>query len=419
MLADVIDIINQMDIDTFFFMFWYLIIFDAPRYLFSLIAIIFSLVLERKSQYPALNKPVSLMLVGHNEAQGLERSILSLVEQTHRQIQIVVVDDGSSDNTAYVANRLKQQGYIDVFLSTGIRGGKAAALNLGLEFCRHEIIVCADMDTSFDRDAIERLTSRFVDPSVGAVAGNLYPRNSFYNLITRLQALEYLMSISLGRRFTAMMGILTIVSGAFGASRKQALLAVGGWDVGPGDDGNVTYKLRRSGWRINFAHDAWAATNVPTTTTGYIKQRMRWNRSVIRYKFRKFRSAYHPGWYRFSFSDIVALSNILFFQVILTISFFSYLLWLFYQMGSAALYIVATISIVYLIEDAISFIAACLIYRSREPEKLGVYLLASTVFESYVARGIRFFAYIDELIFRRSFRDTFVPLKVKHVLERF
>jgi len=212
---------------------------------------------------------------------------------------------------------------------------------------------------------------------------------------------------------------LTIVSGAFGAFRKQALLAVGGWDVGPGDDGNVTNKLRRAGWRIAFAHEAWAATNVPATVAAYIKQRMRWNRSVIRYKLRKFRSAFHPGWRRFAFRDVVAIGNVLFFQVVLTISFFTYLVWLFFQMGEAALYVVAVITVVYLLEDAISFLLVCCVYREREPEKLGIYLIASTVFESYISRGVRLFAYVDELVFRRSFRDSFVPLKVKQVLERF
>ncbi|MBR9911549.1 MAG: glycosyltransferase family 2 protein [Gammaproteobacteria bacterium] len=420
MLADIVDIIQQLDFDSFFYMFWYFIIFDVPRYLLSLLAIMISLVVERKNKYPPLNLPVSFLLVGHNEADGLQRSVMSLAEQTHKgEVQIVVVDDGSADDTAAVAKRLRQQGLIDVFVSSGIRGGKAAALNLGLGFCQHEIVICADMDTSFDRDAVERLVSRFADPQTGAVAGNLYPRNGEYNLVTRLQAMEYLMSISMGRRFTSMMGILTIVSGAFGAFRKEALLAVGGWDVGPGDDGNVTNKLRRAGWRINFAHDAWAATKVPVTTAAYIKQRMRWNRSVIRYKLRKFRSAYNPGWDGFRGRDVIALSNVLFFQVVLTLSFFTYLFWLFYQMGESAFYVVGTITLVYLIEDMLTFALMCLIYRAREPERLGIYLLASTVFESYVARGVRFFAYLDELIFRRSFKDTFVPVKVKQVLERF
>ena len=126
MLADLIDIITQLDVDSFLHMFWFLVLFDLPRYLFSLVAIVVAFVVDRKKTFKPFHAPVSFLLVGHNESWGLKRSVLSLREQVGiSQLQIVVVDDGSSDNTADVARQLRREGLIDEFVSSGIRGGKA------------------------------------------------------------------------------------------------------------------------------------------------------------------------------------------------------------------------------------------------------------------------------------------------------
>jgi biofilm PGA synthesis N-glycosyltransferase PgaC len=419
MLNDIIDILSNMDWRTFLYFFWFLVLFDMPRYIFSLVAVVLSMVIERKNKYPRLDEPVSVILAGHNEADGLKRSVLSLLEQTQQDLEIIVVDDGSTDNTFEIGRELQREGLVTHVVTSNIRGGKAGALNLGLQYCSHEIIVSADMDTSFDRDAIENLVSYMNDPRTGAVAGNIGVRNSQDTMMTRMQDLEYLMSISVGRRFTSMMGILTIVSGAFGAFRHSALISVGGWDVGPGDDGNVTVKMRRSGWKVAFAPHALALTNVPVNIGGYIKQRMRWNRSVIRYKFRKFRSAFNPFSEQFHFKDAAALTNILFFQVVLSMSFFFYIAWLFYELGAEAFLFILLVTTVYLIEDMVTFLLAHLIYPERATFNKGVYLIAHTFFESYISRGIRMISYVDELIFRRSYKDNFLPRKVQNVLERF
>lgn len=419
MPQDLLDIIKTLDLKGFLYFFWYFVLFDLTRYTLSLITVVFGALMERRRTSGTYDGPVSIMLTGHNEGRGLRKSVLSLREQTHKNTQIIVIDDGSTDNMREQAQQLQQEGVIDRYVSSGVRGGKASALNLGLYYCAHEVIVSMDVDTSLDRDAIENIILPFSDDHVGAVAGNLAIRNRNDSVITALQSLEYFSSISIGRRFTSQLGILTIVSGAFGAFRKSALKTLGGWDVGPGDDGNITNKLRRGGWQINFAHKAWAMTDSPTTLLAYHRQRLRWNRSVIRYKLRKFRSVFNPFSAHFSGHDLAGIANILFFQVFLSMSYFGYLIWLVIELGEFSSVVIAVTIVIYFIEDVFTFLLVCLLYREKNPWSLAIYLPLYNLFDSYLVRLLRLYAYINEIVFRRSYQDTFTPTKVQNVLERF
>jgi cellulose synthase/poly-beta-1,6-N-acetylglucosamine synthase-like glycosyltransferase len=419
MPLDLVDIIRTLDLRGFLYFFWYFVIFDLSRYTISLLTIALGAWFERRRDPGRYDGPVSIMLTGHNEGKSLRKSVMSLREQSHQHTQIIVVDDGSTDDMREQAQQLKKEGIIDRYVSSGVRGGKASALNLGLYYCMHDVVVSMDVDTSLDRDAVEKIIRPFSDHHVGAVAGNLAIRNREDSLMTSLQALEYFSSISVGRRFTSQLGILTIVSGAFGAFRKSALKTVGGWDVGPGDDGNITNKLRRGGWQIQFAHEAWAMTDCPKTLLAYHRQRLRWNRSVIRYKLRKFRSVFNPFSAQFNGYDLAGIFNILFFQVFLAMSYFAYLIWLFTQLGEFAFVVIGVTIVIYFIEDLLTFIMVCCLYRDKNPWPLAIYLPLYNLFDSYVVRILRLYAYVNELIFRRSYQDTFTPTKVQNVLERF
>lgn len=304
-------------------------------------------------------------------------------------------------------------------MSSGIRGGKSSAVNLGLQYCSHDIVSVVDIDTSFDRDAFEQLIAHFADPKVGAVSGNLAVRNPDETIMTRFQTIEYLLSISLGRRFTSMMGILSIVSGAFGAFRRQAVEAVGGWEVGPGEDADITDKLRRAGWTIKFAPNAWSMTDVPIGFSAFARQRLRWNRSVIRFRLRKYRPVFNPFSAAFSFKNMLAASNILFYQVVLAVTFYVYVGWLFWAFEGKAVIILAMTSLLYFLQDLLSFALVCVLYKDQQPARYALYILGYGLFATFVQRAIRLYAYIDELIFRRSYSDSYVPAKVRDVTEIF
>lgn len=427
MIETAIIFIRQLSLEQAVSIFWYFFIFDLPRYtlaLFSLlltdiVSAITALFRSKATSVPAMPKdtPISVMLVGHNEGDKLERCVNSIHEQTLTDIEIVVVDDGSSDDMPAVGTRLYNEGRIQRFVATGLRGGKAGALNLGFRQCTRPLLISADIDTTFDRDAFFHIIQPLADPAVGAVSGDLAVRNPDDSILTGFQAMQYLVSISLGRQFLSTMDGLSIVSGAFGSFRRHAIEAVGGWDVGPGDDSNLTAKLRMAGWRIRFAQQAWAMTDAPATFKGFFNQRMRWNRSLIRNRLRKFKSVFHPFQRQFMWRNVLSSANVLFFQVLLAWSFFIYQGWLWALYGESAIFFILVINILYFIEDNLVYMYV--VSKFPSAWKLWPFSPFFFVFKGYLLRSIRAIAYLDELIFRRSYRDEFYPRKVREQVPQF
>lgn len=411
----------QLDLKSAFNLFWPLFLFDLPRFFLSTLAVGLTWALVPQKPAPSrINEPVSVLLVGHNEGDRLAESIHTLHRQTQNNLQIVVVDDGSTDNMRAVARELKRNGLIHDYISTDLRGGKAAALNLGFSLCRHEVVVSCDIDTSFDDDAIERIVARLLsDPDIGAVSGNIAARNARENLITRFQAIEYFDNISLGRQFLDYMGWLMIVSGAFGAFRRSAIQRVGGWDVGPGDDSNLTIKLRRAGWKVAFAEDAWCLTNVPNSDQGLIRQRIRWDRSLIRNRFRKFRTVFDPTSRQFRWRDIMASVNALFFNVLLPFSYAVYLPYVIIFFPSLVVPVFLFLWCVYTILSAFTMFTCVLVTPRRGMNWLWIYLPGYSLYASYFLRGIRIVACFTELAFRSSYNDSFYPTKVRRSVEQW
>lgn len=425
MVENAIHFLGQMEFLGFVTMFWHWFLFDLPRYVLDIVPVLTVATYTRfrrdklAASGPIYSGGVSIILAGHNEEHALRRCVLGLKEQTHKTIQIVVVSDGSTDGMAELARDLARQGLIDTALSSPLRGGKSSAVNLALPYCRHPVIVNMDIDTTLDRDAIAILIEAFGDAEVGAVAGNLGVRNAEASLVARFQAIEYLDSISIGRRFTSLANILQIVSGGYGAFRREAIDSIGGWEVGPGEDADITDKIRRAGWSVRFAHRSWALTDVPETLRAFIKQRLRWDRSVIRIRFRKFGLNLNPFSGNFSIRNALATINIMVFQVLLTLSFSVYIVWLFWVYSEFAPIIIAMVAIFYIIEDFLIFSVVCLLYPERRPARHGLYLIGSSLFRAYLIRFVRLAAILDELMVRRSYRDSYVPTKVLDQASRF
>ena len=250
--------LRSLDATSAILLFWYTIVLEIPRYTIGAVVVCGISLWKRPTSFPIwTDLTLSVILAGHNEEKPLRASIEALAEQTilatRGPIEVIVVDDGSTDRMFEVAKDLQREGKIDSVLRLEHRGGKSAAINLGLSACTGDIVVISDVDTTFDRSAFAELLGYFADPRVGAVSGSLGVRNASASLLTRHQAIEYAIGIALGRIVQDSLGILSIVSGAFGAFRRAALEQVGGQDVEVGEDADLTMKLRRAGWRIRFA----------------------------------------------------------------------------------------------------------------------------------------------------------------------
>ncbi|MEU8103877.1 bifunctional polysaccharide deacetylase/glycosyltransferase family 2 protein [Nonomuraea muscovyensis] len=218
--------------------------------------------------------PVTVIVPAYNEEAGIQATVLSLVETTYQgDLEILVVDDGSTDRTAELAAEL---GHPRVRVIRRPNGGKPAALNTGLMQARHELVVMVDGDTVFEPATIGNLVRQLADPAVGAVSGNTKVGNR-RGMIGRWQHIEYVIGFNLDRRAFELLDCMATVPGAIGAFRRSALLALGGVSTDTlAEDTDLTMALCRAGWRVVYEEKALAWTEAPTSLGQLWKQRYRW-----------------------------------------------------------------------------------------------------------------------------------------------
>jgi cellulose synthase/poly-beta-1,6-N-acetylglucosamine synthase-like glycosyltransferase/peptidoglycan/xylan/chitin deacetylase (PgdA/CDA1 family) len=218
---------------------------------------------------------ISVLIPAFNEARVIESSVHRVLASRDAHIEVIVIDDGSKDGTGDIVERVFA-GEPRVQLLRLPNGGKAHALNRGLELARGEIIVALDADTQFEPETIARLARWFARPGIGAVAGNAKVGNRV-NIVTRWQAIEYVTAQNLERRALARLDAIMVVPGAVGAWRRAALSDVGGFPVDTlAEDQDLTIAIQRAGWKVANDVDAVAWTESPQSLRGLAKQRFRW-----------------------------------------------------------------------------------------------------------------------------------------------
>jgi cellulose synthase/poly-beta-1,6-N-acetylglucosamine synthase-like glycosyltransferase/peptidoglycan/xylan/chitin deacetylase (PgdA/CDA1 family) len=217
--------------------------------------------------------PVSVIVPAYNEAANIEATIRSLLASDYPWVELVVVDDGSTDDTANIVERLNLPG---VRLIRRPNGGKPAALNTGIRAARGELLVLVDGDTVFESDAIGHLVQPFADPEVGAVSGNTKVANRG-GLLGRWQHLEYVIGFNLDRRLFDVGECMPTVPGAIGAFRREVLRDMGGVPTTTlAEDTDLTMACLRAGWRVVYEESAIAWTEAPATLRQLWRQRYRW-----------------------------------------------------------------------------------------------------------------------------------------------
>jgi cellulose synthase/poly-beta-1,6-N-acetylglucosamine synthase-like glycosyltransferase/peptidoglycan/xylan/chitin deacetylase (PgdA/CDA1 family) len=257
---------------------------------------------------------VSVLIPAFNEEKVITGTVERILASTYRNLEVLVVDDGSRDHTAIIArSHFRDDARVSVLSIAN--GGKASALNVGLGKARGAVVVALDADTQFNPDTISRLVRWFGDPSVGAVAGNAKVGNRL-NMITRWQALEYIVAQNLERRALSALDTLTVVPGAVGAWRRAALAQLGGFPLDTlAEDQDLTIAIQAAGYRALFDAGAIAWTEAPATVRGLAKQRFRWAYGTLQclWKYRRITfNAQFPG------LGLIALPQVWLFQILLT-----------------------------------------------------------------------------------------------------
>ena len=306
-------------------MLWLTLLVEIPRYFLGLQATAAALLLrDLWHRAPLRQAPmsVSLLLVGHNEEAAIEKCVRSLRRQTFTAFEIVCVDDGSSDQTYAIMSRLQREGLVQSVARLQLRGGKASGINLAARLAKGDVFVVVDCDCSFEPDAIEELIRPLVvNTAIAAVSGNILVRNWRATVTASLQAIEYLVSISLGKAYSNLIDQVCCVSGAFGAFRRGAWEHVHGMDAGGGEDLDFTIRLRLAGYKVVFARHAICYTDVPETPFALLRQRNRWERDAFWIRFRKYQRITNPFRAGFSWKDAVHQWDFVLFNMVPTILF--------------------------------------------------------------------------------------------------
>ncbi|MGQ4368845.1 MULTISPECIES: bifunctional polysaccharide deacetylase/glycosyltransferase family 2 protein [Streptomyces] len=246
---------------------------------------------RRFSWGPPVTGPVSVIVPAYNEKECIEATLRSLARSTH-PVEIIVVDDGSTDGTADIAESLGLPG---VRVVRQANAGKPAALNNGVRHARYDIVVMMDGDTVFEPDTVRHLVQPFADPSVGAVAGNAKVGNR-RTLIGAWQHIEYVMGFNLDRRMYDLLRCMPTIPGAIGAFRREAVLQAGGMsDDTLAEDTDITIALHRAGWRVVYEEHARAWTEAPGSLGQLWSQRYRWSYGTMQALWKHRRSLTDKG----------------------------------------------------------------------------------------------------------------------------
>jgi cellulose synthase/poly-beta-1,6-N-acetylglucosamine synthase-like glycosyltransferase len=363
----------------------FVLFLELPVYLFILLGVVrYALRRDFEVREDRTYSPkVSCLITCYSEGLEVQRTIVSLAEQRYAgHIEIIALIDGAAYNTITHEAALAMEPYVRKLVNRSLRvvpkwqrGGRVSSLNLGLHLANGSVIMAVDGDTSFDNDMVLNATRHFENPNVVAVAGCLRVRNWFVNLLTRLQAIEYLLSIQASKVGLSEFNVVNNVSGAFGIFRRSFIEKIGGWDTGTAEDLDMTLRIknyfgRHPHLRIVFEPRAMGHTDAPATWIDFFRQRQRWDGDLYYLYIRKHMLSFSPsilGWRNL----ILQVWTGLFFQVIMPfiILFYSLALFLFHPPGLVA-GIWLLVYFFYLLISIVFFVAHILFVSENRAEDL-------------------------------------------------
>jgi cellulose synthase/poly-beta-1,6-N-acetylglucosamine synthase-like glycosyltransferase len=357
---------------------------------------------------------VCVVLPVYNGVREIEAALRS-VWGTYPKLEIIVIDDGSTDGTYDEAQRFARSHEGMRVLRMPERSGKSPALNLGLRYNQAEVVVCMDADSGLGPAAIWEIVQPLADARVGVVSATVLARNPFDNLLTWFQAYEFLHSVFVGRIWSARLGILGIASGAFAAFRHEALDEGFGWDEGSSADLDLTLRIRKSGWKVAFAPYAECYTDMLPTWRALVRQRLRWDRSIaVRNHGRKHVDMANPFSRNFRLSDFFVLADSWLFSVICAYGILAWAVWFCFFPPANWWLVLLTFYFCYLVFEFVQILVA--LYYSNTPARDALICAVFPLVLIYqtVLLVVRLVATTEELFLRKSYAESFTPERVRN-----
>lgn len=265
----------------------YLIFAAVTTYIMLVFLLLFQKNRKVMNVIPELTKlpSVSIIVPAYNEQNNITSTLesLSALSYPKDKLEIIVVDDGSTDNTYKLAKKFKNT---KVFYKKN--GGKASALNFGLNKAKGEIVACVDSDSHPLSDALLKSIPFFNDKSVAAVTTSIFATKP-KNLLEKLQWLEYSM-IVWSRKLLEFLDAVYVTPGPLSLYRKKVLKNVGGFDTkNMTEDIEIAWRLLSKGYKIKMSTEAKTYTKIPNKIKSWWRQRVRWNiggmQTMMKYKY--------------------------------------------------------------------------------------------------------------------------------------
>lgn len=413
---------NWLDAAMKFFPF--VLLLELPMYLLVIVGIVrYGLRQWRPHRQREGYPSVSCVITCYSEGEDVVATIRSLAYQVYPgPIEIIAVIDGAIQNevTLRAAQRCAAEVAVLaqrrlIVLPKWQRGGRVSSLNAGLAMASGAVVMALDGDTSFDNDMVGRATRHFDDPNVVGVAGCLRVRNAHQGPATRLQALEYMLSIGAGKTGLSEFNLVNNISGAFGVFRASFIRHIGGWDAGTAEDLDMTLRLkqyfgRHPDLRIAFEAHAVGHTDAPANFSQFFKQRLRWDGDLFYLFVRKFRYNLRPrllGWRNFFY---LAINGVLQ-QVIMPFVLVAYSLGLLMVLSPGAILgILAFVYTGYMSALSLYFALYVLIVSERPLQDLR-YVTWLPLFPlfAFCARVHSAWAILQEMVFKSHLDSAMAP----------
>jgi cellulose synthase/poly-beta-1,6-N-acetylglucosamine synthase-like glycosyltransferase len=389
---------------------------EIPRYSFAIVAVGIQSLRHRPPHAHQRHRITAIVPI-LNGGREATLAIESLLTQHWPVDEIIMVDDGSDQVHARHLDAFAQQHPQVRLIRHRRRAGKSAATNHAAQLATGELLLTLDHDTCLEHHASMRLAQAFNNPSVAAACGNLLVTNRRRNPLTSLQSLEYLLSIGIGKRFLNYINAISCCSGAFSMYRADAFREIGGLNVGPGEDLEITLRLRQAGYQIAFVDDAYGETAVPQIVSGLFKQRLRWDGDAL-----MIRMLMYGEWSFFKHREPVANTlqrlDYIFLELLPTVIFPFYLVFLWMSYGLAMMDILVALYVVLFWLYAMNIVLGIVISK-RSISWLDVLVLpVMPLYQGIIMRLVRFVAISDEVLLARSRHDPYVPEHVRAALYR-
>lgn len=389
-------------------------IFDVPRNALAFILMAFQRLMLSHENTPLSKTAYSVVIPVLNESGGIVKAVRMLKMQTVLPAQIIVVNDGSSDESLTLIRHLKRRGEIDIVIDNPQRLGVSGACNKALLHVSEPHVLFLDCDTFLATDACEQLLLK-LERGGDAVSGNIALSNAETSVWTGLQQIEYMTGIDLGRSFAERFHAISCMSGAMMMFKTSVLKHVGGFAAGSGQDLEITLRLRRHGYRIRFASLAWSYTKGPENLTALIKQRLRWDRDAIRIHIFQYHQLFKSD-HRESLGNTLQRYDFLIFTLIPTLLVPAMFIEFWLIAPDERWMVMLWIYGLLVVNSLFSLTWAFLAQRGKTSGWSILLIPLHPLYQGILMGVVRLYAYLTETIGRSSRHDHFVPERIRKVL---